>query len=293
MTTEQSSAETVRGAAPWRFRTDVEGLRAIAIAAVVGYHVGLPFFAGGFVGVDVFFVISGFLITGLLVAEAHLDRARVARPLLGAAGQAPAPRRRPWCSSSSPSPRGSRSRRSTTGRPGSTSRRRPLRREHALRVPGHRLPRENAAPSPVLHFWSLGVEEQFYARVAAADHRDRCVRHVAPPQGDAGGPRSVSRGPLALVLAALGVVSFLVSLRLTDRIEPWAFFSMPTRAWEFAIGGLRGDRLGRAATPAAGRARRRWMARGARAARLDRAAEQRASPTPGPPRSGRCSARPR
>ena len=53
----------------WRFRPDVEGLRAVAIVAVVGYHVGLPGFGGGFVGVDVFFVISGFLITGLLVAE--------------------------------------------------------------------------------------------------------------------------------------------------------------------------------------------------------------------------------
>ena len=51
------------------FRPDVEGLRAIAILAVVGYHAGLPFLPGGFVGVDVFFVISGFLITGLLVAE--------------------------------------------------------------------------------------------------------------------------------------------------------------------------------------------------------------------------------
>ena len=51
------------------FRPDVEGLRAVAILAVVGYHAGLPFLPGGFVGVDVFFVISGFLITGLLVAE--------------------------------------------------------------------------------------------------------------------------------------------------------------------------------------------------------------------------------
>jgi peptidoglycan/LPS O-acetylase OafA/YrhL len=45
----------------------IDGLRAVAILGVVGYHVGLPGFRGGFVGVDVFFVISGFLITGLIV----------------------------------------------------------------------------------------------------------------------------------------------------------------------------------------------------------------------------------
>src|SRR3954463_10430256 len=51
------------------FRPDVEGLRAVAIGAVLLCHAGLPFFAGGYIGVDVFFVISGFLITRLLLAE--------------------------------------------------------------------------------------------------------------------------------------------------------------------------------------------------------------------------------
>ncbi|MBS1881160.1 MAG: acyltransferase, partial [Actinobacteria bacterium] len=44
------------------FRPDVEGLRAVAILAVLVCHAGVPFLAGGYVGVDVFFVISGFLI---------------------------------------------------------------------------------------------------------------------------------------------------------------------------------------------------------------------------------------
>jgi len=47
----------------------VEGLRAVAVVAVLLYHAGVPFAGGGYVGVDVFFVISGFLITGLLVRE--------------------------------------------------------------------------------------------------------------------------------------------------------------------------------------------------------------------------------
>jgi peptidoglycan/LPS O-acetylase OafA/YrhL len=52
------------------FRPDIEGLRAIAILLVVAAHAGVPWLAGGFVGVDVFFVLSGFLITGKLVQEA-------------------------------------------------------------------------------------------------------------------------------------------------------------------------------------------------------------------------------
>src|SRR5690606_23266838 len=51
------------------FRPDIEGLRAVAIGLVLVYHSGITFVPGGFVGVDVFFVISGFLITGLLVRE--------------------------------------------------------------------------------------------------------------------------------------------------------------------------------------------------------------------------------
>ena len=59
------------GSAPGdrRFRPDVEGLRAVAVLLVVLYHANLPGLSGGFVGVDVFFVISGFVITGLLLRE--------------------------------------------------------------------------------------------------------------------------------------------------------------------------------------------------------------------------------
>src|SRR5258708_6791563 len=52
-----------------RKRTDIEGLRAVAVSLVVLSHSGVALFAGGYIGVDVFFVISGFLITSLLLRE--------------------------------------------------------------------------------------------------------------------------------------------------------------------------------------------------------------------------------
>ena len=59
------------GSAQARFRPDIEGLRAVAVLAVVLFHADVPGVGGGYVGVDVFFVISGFLITGLLWREAN------------------------------------------------------------------------------------------------------------------------------------------------------------------------------------------------------------------------------
>ncbi|MGH8454752.1 MAG: acyltransferase family protein, partial [Nevskiales bacterium] len=52
------------------YRADIDGLRAIAVILVILYHAKLPFFQGGYIGVDVFFVISGYLITGILLNDA-------------------------------------------------------------------------------------------------------------------------------------------------------------------------------------------------------------------------------
>ncbi len=51
------------------YRKELDGLRALAIIPVVFYHAGISFFSGGFVGVDVFFVISGYLITNIILSD--------------------------------------------------------------------------------------------------------------------------------------------------------------------------------------------------------------------------------
>ena len=221
------------------FRPDLEGLRAVAVLLVVFFHARVPGVSGGYVGVDVFFVLSGFLITGLLVRElASTGRvnlpafyARRARRLLPAASVTLLvtmavsalvlpPLRVPDVAGD------------TTAAAFYVSNIRFA--IQATDYLGSALP-----PSPVLHFWSLGVEEQFYlfwpALLLAASGLAFRARHVSD------GLRR-----LAIILAATFILSLAVSLWLTDVAQPWAFFSLPARAWELAMGAL-------LALPAAGR----------------------------------------
>jgi peptidoglycan/LPS O-acetylase OafA/YrhL len=85
------------------------------------------------------------------------------------------------------------------------------------------------APSPLLHFWSLGVEEQFYLFWPAL------LLLVATVGARLGGEW---RRRLVLAVVAVTATSFVVSLVLTSVDQPWAFFSLPARAWELGLGAV-------------------------------------------------------
>lgn len=213
------------------FRPDIEGLRAVAVIAVVLYHAGIPGIGGGYIGVDVFFVISGFLITGLLFREASTTntvalgrfygaRARRLLPAAAIVGTVTA------IAAAVLPPLQARS----VFLDGVAS---------ALYVGNYRFALRGTdyltadAPSPFQHYWSLGVEEQFYLvwplliiAVAASVRRVRPLRST---------PRPV---PYAVVLALIGAASLVAGVLWTRTSPSWAFFSLPTRAWELAAGGL-------------------------------------------------------
>ena len=210
-----------------RFRPDVEGLRAVAVLLVVLYHADLPGLHGGYVGVDVFFVISGFVITGLLLRErASTDRTsllsfygRRARRILPAAtlvivatviatyvvlgvvyGNPTAVAAR-WTAVF-------------------------LANFHFAGV-GTDYLNATLPPSPLQNFWSLAVEEQFYLVYPAVFLVAASVRSAAP-----------LRARLVAILVPVILVSLCISAIQTGTAPNTAYFSPVTRAWELALGAL-------------------------------------------------------
>ncbi|HEV8653964.1 MAG TPA: acyltransferase family protein [Candidatus Limnocylindria bacterium] len=204
---------------PAPFRGDLEGLRGLAVVLVVLFHARLLGLSGGFVGVDVFYVLSGFLITGLLLRELvtggtldlaafYVRRARRILPAaivaivvtLAAAAFIVAPLDLP-----------------AVALDGTAS---------ALFV-GNLLFASRATdyfasttPSPFLHYWSLGVEEQFYLvwpillLIAARLRR------------------------LSAFVLLIFCASLALSLAVTPTDAAFAFYGLPTRAWQLALGAL-------------------------------------------------------
>jgi peptidoglycan/LPS O-acetylase OafA/YrhL len=216
-----TDAGTIRG----EFRPDLEGLRAVAVGLVLAYHVGLPLFGGGYVGVDVFFVLSGFLITGLIVREIRATGslslpsfyARRARRLLPAAALVLVVTMIAAWLVLPPLVVGD------VGRDSAAAALYVANLRFALQATDYLA--AEAAPSPVLHYWSLGVEEQFYL-----------VWPALFLAATALAGRSLGR--LALIVGVVGALSFTLSVVLTGVNAPWAFYSLPTRAWELALGAL-------------------------------------------------------
>jgi peptidoglycan/LPS O-acetylase OafA/YrhL len=213
-----------------RYRPHIDGLRAVAIIPVLLFHLGVAAVPGGFIGVDVFFVVSGYLITSVLMNDLESGRYSVAR----------------------------------------FYQRRILRIFPALivmlvvvavvsvfvyfpsdlRSVGWQLLTSAAFVSnfyfwseagyftaaaetqPLLHTWSLAVEEQFYIFFPL-------LLFVL---------FRYARKHLVVILAVLSVVSLIASIVLTYRDQPTAFYLLPTRAWELGVGAILSIVVGRSLT---------------------------------------------
>jgi peptidoglycan/LPS O-acetylase OafA/YrhL len=203
-----------------KYRADIDGLRALAVIPVLFYHVGIAGFAGGFVGVDIFFVISGYLICGMIDGDirsgtfsiGNFYKRRVLRilPALFVMFLVTSILAYIYClpveledySKSLASAVGSISNVYFAGTAG------------YFDAP--------AETKPLLHTWSLGVEEQFYL--------------IAPLLMLFSWRFLPKRAQLPLAVVA--VVSFAIALAISYRNTTFAFYLTPFRAWELALGAL-------------------------------------------------------
>lgn len=205
-------------------RNDIQGLRAIAVGSVLLYHMGAPFIPGGFVGVDVFFVISGFLISGLIIRELqrtgtfsfsafYARRLKRLAPVyllvLLASGTAVMTLLTPL----------------QAGRYVKDLIAAALYAANfnfAAQTSGYFADPE---PSPFVHFWSLAVEEQFYfvwpIMLFLVLHRARRSRHL-----------------LWYLLGGVFAVSLALSIVLSHSQPTSSYYLLHTRAWELAAGAL-------------------------------------------------------
>lgn len=221
------------------FRQDIQGLRALAVVLVILDHAEIGPFHGGFVGVDVFFVISGFLITGLLVSEAertgrisllgfYAKRARRILPaatlvilvtviaaiyLLSAVEATGAIEDALWATF--------------------------FAANFKLARDGTDYFQNDTPPSALQHYWSLAVEEQFYV-VWPLLVLLLCLYAAWRARRSAGqrslGPRVRDLGVSPLVVIIGFSFAYSVTYSTTDPVA--AYFSPFTRAWELGIGAL-------------------------------------------------------
>ena len=203
-----------------KYRADIDGLRALAVIPVLLYHVGVPGFPGGFVGVDIFFVISGYLICGMIDGDirsgsfslGHFYKRRILRilPALFVMFVVTSVFAYRYClpveledyARSLASAVGSISNLYFAGTAG------------YFDAP--------AETKPLLHTWSLGVEEQFYLITPL-------LMLVA---------YRFLRQRIRLLFALAAVLSFAAAFAVSHRNTDFAFYLTPFRAWELLLGAM-------------------------------------------------------
>ncbi len=203
------------------YRPEVDGLRAVAVIPVVLFHAGLPLFRGGFVGVDIFFVISGYLITRILAGETERGDfsfmrfyERRARRILPALFTVLA-----CCAATSwliLTPEEMKIFSESAGAVALF-----VSNMYLMRSSGYFLP--SAELMPLLHTWSLAVEEQFYIVMPF-------IVLLLP---------KMRKRRFVTLLAGIAIASFLLAIVMLRRgMISEAFYLMPTRAWELLAGSL-------------------------------------------------------
>jgi peptidoglycan/LPS O-acetylase OafA/YrhL len=213
-----------------RYRPEIDGLRALAVLPVMVFHAGLPVLTGGYVGVDVFFVISGYLITTILMDDIAGGRFSIARfyerrvrrilPALFVVIAACVPFAWAWMLPEAFESFG-QSVVATV-----------LFSNNVLLWLTSGYFAQAAETKPLLHTWSLGVEEQFYILFPLL------LAVLVRP------------GRIGLAIAVLGAASFALMMWSVQTGLPGAearFYLLPTRAWELLAGSaaalwLRADR---------------------------------------------------
>jgi peptidoglycan/LPS O-acetylase OafA/YrhL len=202
------------------YRADIDGLRALAVVSVILFHTNIPGFSGGFVGVDIFFVISGFLITSIILKEVETDRFSITKfyerrvrrifPALFPVIAATVVTGAYWLSPRALKELGSSVVATTL---------------FASNILFWHESGYFDAPSlqkPLLHTWSLAVEEQFYLFYPLL------LVFI----------RKFLKGDYFRWLALLLTVSFLVSIYAVTSKPQIAFYWLPPRAWELLVGAM-------------------------------------------------------
>jgi len=206
------------------FRTDIEGLRGLSVLLVVLFHIEINAFSGGYIGVDVFFVISGYLLTSLFFGEikeknqvnvsAFFSR-RVRRLLPASVTTILATILLAWILLS---PFGVEAVIKDAFGASTYS------MNFLLLQQSTDYLNAQSSPSVFQHYWSLAVEEQFYffwPFVFAGIAKLKI-------------PREKCAYPMIMIVA----VSLWLSIYISESNESLAFFMLPTRAWEMAFGAL-------------------------------------------------------